>query len=142
MKQLGIQNYDNISQPTPLNFEKKIEKIVACAYHTILMTEEGEIYGFGDNGYGQIALKSEIKNVKEPQIIMKNPNISIIVSKSAFNCDWSIETHSHFSFKFQIKILFFLNSLKYFQNKTKIKIPKFVVHEIIKFIASPSFLLD
>jgi hypothetical protein len=46
--------------------------------------------------------------------------------------EWTKDNHKHFPKQFKIQIETFLNCLKRNQQKTGIKIPKFVLFEIIK----------
>jgi alpha-tubulin suppressor-like RCC1 family protein len=83
-----------------------------------LTTEDGEIYGFGENNDGQLALPKQAK-IEIPTFLMKNENFSIILSRSSLNTDWNIQTHSHFPMRFKERIDFLMKCLKCFQKKNK-----------------------
>ena len=64
-------------------------------------------------------------------VILENCSVKIILaSDEPFH--WSPELHFSFNDVFKNKITNFLFCLKHFQKETKIKIPKFVLFEIIK----------
>lgn len=37
-------------------FDKKIKDFVSGGYHNLILTDEGDVYGFGSNIYGQLGL--------------------------------------------------------------------------------------
>jgi len=59
---------------------------------------------------------------------MKNKSINIYGGKI-----WKPEYHKKYSCEFQQRIFVFLLCLKKIHNEISIKIPRFVVYEIIKF---------
>ena len=71
------------------------------------------------------------KNSHQPTILMTNPSIKVLMSGSR-NIVWTPERHIYFSESFQKCVLGFLLCLKKIQKTTKIKIPKFVLFEIVK----------
>ena len=56
------------------------------------------------------------------------------------NLDWDVKIHKNFNENFKKSVFFFCTVLKYFEKRNKIKIPKFVVFEIIKQVDRKSFL--
>ena len=55
--QLGSEalNEEN-NKPIDINIEDKIIKQISCgSYHTLVLTSDGMVYGWGDNEFGQIA---------------------------------------------------------------------------------------
>ena len=72
-------------------------------------------------------------------------NLTNYVNKSSmdmvlwFNSKWSVGTHTTSPYPFRFAVSSFLFCLKRIQSETKLKIPKFVVFEIIKRIDKKSF---
>lgn len=54
-------------------FDDRIAKIAASDNHSALITDEGELYTWGDNGYGQLGLKGDYtekpKSVDKPTLV-------------------------------------------------------------------------
>ena len=67
--QLGLGHVDNTVHPTEIEaFEgKNIKSIVGGEHHTIALTEEGEVYGFGKNDEGQLGLGEDYEPEPEPE---------------------------------------------------------------------------
>ena len=94
--------------------------------------EDGE--GTGINCAFQLGIKDVNKKRNEFTLILKNESIRMVDSSSSHLIPfiWSIEEHIYFSSSFKESILTFYLSLKRIQFKTSLKIPKFVIFEIIK----------
>ena len=77
---LGIGGTENILVPTLVQTlkDKKITEIYAGTYHSLAKTEEGEIYVWGQNKYGQLGLVSpeSQKRLAESQGIIHKHDIS------------------------------------------------------------------
>ena len=78
--------------------------------------------------------------MKEPKKILKplflkmnEKNISIFNNGENF-IEWSSSNHKLFYFPFKQNVFLFFLVLKFFKNKFDLKIPKFVLFEIIKFV--------
>jgi len=70
--QLGLGEYvgSAISAPTPVTFfkDKKI-KIFAGAYHSMALTEEGLLYSWGYNNFGQLGFQTKTPFISLPREI-------------------------------------------------------------------------
>lgn len=77
---LGIDGTENTLVPTLVQTlkDKKITEIYAGTYHSLAKTEEGEIYVWGQNKYGQLGLVSPQvqKTLAESQDIIRKHDIS------------------------------------------------------------------
>lgn len=64
-------------------FEGRVAKIAASDNHSALITDEGELYTWGDNGYGQLGLKADdsdkLKSVDKPTLVpyFKDNNVRV-----------------------------------------------------------------
>ncbi|KAI9298974.1 RCC1/BLIP-II [Neoconidiobolus thromboides FSU 785] len=54
-----------------INFSQKIKSVYSGIKHSIILTEEGKIYGMGDNKYGQL-----LKNPKENRFLIEITEIT------------------------------------------------------------------
>ena len=65
--QLGLNDTVNRDIPTKLdstNYDNKtITQITAGGYHTLIRTTDGEVYAFGNNGFGQLGLGDNEKRL-------------------------------------------------------------------------------
>ena len=114
-------------------------------------TESGEVFIFGKNADGQVGLGNG--NVNEPQLLMKDDSISILLGFFYtfffykpifilfFFCHklggsrlgrWSHKHHVHYSEFFKRGVLAFVLVLKRVQKQYNLKIPKFVLFEILQ----------
>jgi len=77
--QLGIKEKYLLCSFTPIkiNINLKVKDISCGDYHTIILTDKGDIYGFGANKYGQLGLDDD-DNVIFPTKL----NISNVLSTS------------------------------------------------------------
>ena len=76
--QLGIEEKYllYVFKPTKIDINLKIKDISCGNYHTILLTDKGDIYGFGSNKYGQLG----IDNCGEDVIYPIKINISNVLN--------------------------------------------------------------
>ena len=110
------------------------------------MKENGKVYGWGNNKYGELGL-GHTKTIKEPTLISSLSSINVIPFET--NCyfigEWNISNHFKFSTKIkeQIKTILLLSL---FNPTTKqpqhsncyfYKLPREIRFEIFKFI--PTF---
>jgi hypothetical protein len=65
-----------------------------------------------------------------------------LVSNFQNQVEWKMENHSKFFPKFKENVFYFLLSLKYFEKKTLLKIPKVIRHEIIRKMVIPLVVTD
>eukprot|EP01091_Cochliopodium_minus_P014907 TRINITY_DN5167_c0_g1_i1.p1 TRINITY_DN5167_c0_g1~~TRINITY_DN5167_c0_g1_i1.p1 ORF type:complete len:417 (-),score=67.72 TRINITY_DN5167_c0_g1_i1:35-1285(-) len=73
--QLGFESVNYIfSTPIVLMKDSSIKKICCGWYYTIFLKENGEVWGMGDNQYGQLGLMFK-KQVKVPTLLLKDANI-------------------------------------------------------------------
>ena len=64
---------------------------------------------------------------------MNDPSI-ININGISIDFGWSPDNHKYFSIKFKLEVELLYLCLKRIQNLAKLKIPKFVIYEIVKFI--------
>ena len=69
-----------------------------------------------------------------PKLLMNNKDILIFLAGSV-ESDWSPEKHNYFSFSFRMSVLYLVLGLKRIHKTTKLKVPKFILFEIIKKMA-------
>ena len=61
--QIGSETLNNIenNKPININIEDKSIKQISCGYnHTLVLTSDGMVYGWGSNGSGQIGCGKEL----------------------------------------------------------------------------------
>jgi len=76
--QLGNGKDQEIKNPEPFlipNLEN-IKYLSCGAYHNLVLREDGGVYAFGDNEYGQLGIGQKFKIISEPQIIFNIENIA------------------------------------------------------------------
>ncbi len=49
---LGLGDVTNRTTPQKITFAKKVIKISSGYDHSLILTDDGEVYGFGFNGHG------------------------------------------------------------------------------------------
>lgn len=64
--------------PMPVNFDKKIKKLALGFYHTLALTENGELWAWGANGEGQLGIGSREAFVAEPRRVLSGIEIKDI----------------------------------------------------------------
>ena len=128
--QLGIGNNENQFIPKLVMIDKEIKSISCGSHHSMILKENGEVFVFGYNYYGQLGIGNN-ENQNKPILLMKDDSISILIGGKSM-MEWSHENHIHFPDSFKKRILLFVLFLKRNQIKTGLKIPKFVLFEIIK----------
>eukprot|EP01080_Neovahlkampfia_damariscottae_P004807 gene4807-8393_t len=67
----------SISIPTEIKIEENIKKVVGGFSSTIIITNDGKIYGFGESSSGQLGIKSD-SIIYEPTEILSVKNLNII----------------------------------------------------------------
>ena len=80
------------------------------------------------------------KTVKTPTKVFENKNLSIVLSKSSFNLSWEPQNHQFFFYSFKLSVKVLVCCLKVIQKNAGLKIPKFVLYEIIRFFSFPPFV--
>jgi alpha-tubulin suppressor-like RCC1 family protein len=112
---------DRIYKPTLLMNDKEIKAISCRDPYTFIYKNNGDVisykYGIFNNG----------------EVITNDPSI-IQINKELIEFPWSIEHHKYFSTKFKEGIETLYRCLKRYQMLIMLKIPRFVVYEIIKFV--------
>ena len=111
--------------------DKNIKNIYCGWYYTLIYKNNGDLFVCGSSTFGQLGLGNH--NSKDKLTLLMN-DISIIYINNIAIPGWSPENHKDFSPLFQSKILLFYQCLKRIQLLTGLKIPKFIIYEIIKFI--------
>ena len=91
----------------------------------------GDILSFGSNSYGQLGLNHYNDNYI-PTLLTNNPYIKSINGDEIKR--WSIGNFRDLSILEQERIKIFYYCLKRIQIQTTLKIPKFVIYEILKFL--------
>jgi len=122
-------NKNNMA-PTVLMNDKNITNILCGVHHSMILKNNGELYVCGDNEYGQLGLGHK-ENVFKPTLLMTNKTIKFYNSMPT---QWTSENHKNCAPSFKQRIIAFVLFLKRNQMKTGLKIPKFVLFEIIKFV--------
>lgn len=129
--QLGLG--DTLSRPsfTTVMKDKSITKISCGLAHSMFYKKTGEIFVFGESISGQLGLESK-GEVTVPSLLMKVESLAILLS-GASQTNWSIHSHLNFPQSFQLSVTHLFLCLQRLRNETKLKIPRFVIYEIIKF---------
>ena len=105
---------------------------IHCAFqHTFIYLQNGDLYAFGDTSDGRLSRKFEHEYILRPFLLRNDPTILSFCGQ--VNVVWKAEHHLSFSLAFQQTIQQFVFSLKRIEKQTRLKIPKFVLFEIIKF---------
>lgn len=82
--QLGHGTCDNEYYPKLLQFEDACMQITAGHAHSLILTCDGKLYGFGSNAFGQLATDNSIGNkITQPIRIFLQPHIHIPIEKVA-----------------------------------------------------------
>jgi len=125
---------NNSKEPRVLMNDSKIRSIFSGAEHAMILKNNDELFVFGENSYCQLGLGTHTGyNLDIPKLLMKDQNIEIFGDNATY-LEWSCKNHNSFSKEFQQRIHTFLLFLKRNQMKTGLKIPKFVLFEIIKYV--------
>lgn len=95
-------------------------QMIAC------IGNSGELFVFGTGN------ESDKPNIDIPTLLIKNPTLKIIMN-SQLNIIWSPNNHINYPKDFQDSVLCLLLYLKRNQIRTRLKIPRFVIYEIIKY---------
>jgi alpha-tubulin suppressor-like RCC1 family protein len=130
--QLGLGHYQNKNVPTLTianDHTNPINQISCGDNHTIILKCNGEIYGFGENTYGQLGLNIDANKVNKPTLLAENVR-TIFGTRSV--TEWKPENHFRCMDLFKQKILAFLLCHKRSYSNTSLRVPKFVLYEIIK----------
>jgi alpha-tubulin suppressor-like RCC1 family protein len=127
--QLGLGHNQNQNTPQLLMKDENISQIACGGCHTIILKNNNELYVFGNNIIGQLGLgHNENQNV--PQLLMSN--VSLIANTIKKRERWDHQHHQFYGELFRQRILTFLLAHKRNQIRTGLRIPKFVLFEIIK----------
>lgn len=156
--QLGFSNIESIKTPKLLLNDINIDYIYCTGYILIVYKCNGDILlsGYIRNKYYSKSL-TLLKNIIEIRYIWINDNnlflyrnngdilisdfndISVnqnvilkYINTYEINIYWSPQIHKNYDFNSKNRICLFIKCLKYKQKITNIKIPKFVLFEIIK----------
>jgi len=122
--QLGLAYNIDVFKPTILMTNDNIE-IISCYYdYSLIYMKDGSLLQFGS----QCVSKNK---PNKPTWIGKYENLSLLYSESLIK-NWTVEKHRNFPDSFKEGILTFMMYLRENRNKTGLRIPKFVLFEIIK----------
>lgn len=141
--QLGFKANDNIDirnnnryilMPTLLMNDINIKIIYCGRKHSIIYKNDGDLLVFGNNDNGQLGFINDKKNIYEPILIMNDP-LFVKINDQPILVEWSPKNHKYFSDTFKFEVLILYKCLKRIQLLTDLKIPKFIIYEIIKCIS-------
>lgn len=150
-------------------YERSENKKISCGmHHSMILMDNGELWGFGHNLFNQLCsndrqeywkpilcMKDDLINTincgyhnsiifrkngellifgHNPILLVKDPTIKFIMNDKV-NIIWDPYNHHHINYPkcFQDSVLYLLLYLKRNFILTGLKIPKFVIYEIIKF---------
>lgn len=124
-KQLILNNYTYIymNKPTLLMNDKNIKTIHCGSDYSIIYKNDGSLLYFGFFNY----------DYNNGKILLNDPSI-IRFNNQVIPFEWSPVNHKYFSNKFHLQTLILYKCLNRIQSSKSIKIPKFVIYEIIKFL--------
>jgi hypothetical protein len=109
--------------------DESISQIACGNNHTVILKNNGDVYVFGRNKNGQLGL-GHYKNQNVPQLLMSNVSL---IANTIKKCErWDHVHHQFYGELFRQRILTFLLAHKRNQIRTGLRIPKFVLFEIIK----------
>ena len=120
------------NSPYTIMSNKNIVSVQVSYQHTYIYLSNGDLYVFGATEGGQLSIKLEEDYVPEPFLLKNDPNILYFCGDII--SVWTSEEHLLFPEIFKLEVLQLLFALKRLQKLTKIKIPKFVIFEIIKLL--------
>lgn len=81
--QLGLgQLIREVDKPTLITGLEKIKYLACGEYHTLLVTEKGNLYGFGSNYDGQLGVGIEKENIYEPTPIVLPPDFTGVIPRA------------------------------------------------------------
>ena len=83
--QLGVNDFDHRNKPTLIKLEKdgnkvNVKAISAGVMHSLILTEDGDVYSFGRNDEGQLGLEGPSLPVTEPHLIVMTEKIKVIAA--------------------------------------------------------------
>ena len=125
MVDIKTKTPDNI--PTFLINDINIRTIVSNGNDMIIYKDNGNIYKKSDCSLKMIKYLNNLGTLIMNDTYVKSINEIDIMR-------WSIENYKYLSIYVQKQIKIFYCCLKRIQNQKSIKIPKFVIYEILKFI--------
>jgi len=128
---LEVEQNDTVCKLTKLMKDTNVKSICCRGDYSMILKNNGELYAFGDNTYGQLGLEKDELNIHTPTLILTNSTINL--QEQQIQIMWKHHNHIHYSTKFKQRIDTFMFFLKRNYMSTGLKIPKFVVFEIIKF---------
>jgi alpha-tubulin suppressor-like RCC1 family protein len=71
---LGVKSGDKIGTPILVPFSGQVKEVACGVFYTLVLTEEGDVYGMGNNKYAQLGLGHKI-NEPKPTLIHELGNI-------------------------------------------------------------------
>ena len=154
LERLG--NNDDQNKPVLLMKDDQIKQICCGCFHSLIYKKNGELlvfcrhddgqlglgnkkngelWSFGHNclgQLGQLALGNK-EDINKPVLLCRDPSIKFIMDKNV-ELIWNPDNHTYYPKQFKDKIYYLILFLKRNQIQTGLKIPKFVIFEIIKLI--------
>ena len=151
--QLGLGDNDNKNVPTllmktwddvvpslnpPLGTDrrqdrvktKRIHQIICGAFHTFILRNNGELFAFGFNLYGQLGL-GDTDNINTPTLLMIDENIVSINGTMIEKIKWNPDIYQTLSITKQREIKYFLLVCHCYKKIYQIKMIKYMRHAII-----------
>jgi len=127
--QLSLNEQTDTWIPILLMVDIDIDFVDAGYDHSVIVKNNGDVFVFGNNARGCLIANNKDICIKVPTLLMTNPNIKSLTNPRKWKC----ENHKSFPLNFRLGIWTFLLCMKRNQVNTGLKIPKFVLFEIIKF---------
>jgi alpha-tubulin suppressor-like RCC1 family protein len=127
--QSGIGNTQNSNKPKLIELNDVLIQKISCGqFHSLLLSNCGDIYAFGDNKYGQIGNNNREMQLKPLKLIHKNrfvdiashfyEHISISLSVDGIYYVWGFCGQKQYLTPIETNIKSFNEILSYYCNKT------------------------
>eukprot|EP00924_Labyrinthula_sp_SR-Ha-C_P001630 maker-scaffold_18-snap-gene-4.42-mRNA-1 protein AED:0.03 eAED:0.03 QI:72/1/1/1/1/0.66/3/1018/337 len=74
-----ISNVNHVTAPTLISYfskleEEKVVKVKACAFHSLVLTDQGKLYSFGEGKFGRLGLGSETTKFEPERVSFPDDN--------------------------------------------------------------------
>eukprot|EP01091_Cochliopodium_minus_P012604 TRINITY_DN3852_c0_g1_i1.p1 TRINITY_DN3852_c0_g1~~TRINITY_DN3852_c0_g1_i1.p1 ORF type:complete len:403 (+),score=100.93 TRINITY_DN3852_c0_g1_i1:114-1211(+) len=116
----------------------RIVSIASGRFHNFILLDNGELYMWGTNTYGQLNPTGIFNQTLEIPTIVKFPEKQVLIRNLFFSkCAsvWSPESHFLFPISIQKIVFFTLACFSILKKKKIVFIPKFVVYHLLKFLS-------
>jgi len=135
--QLGLGHTQRQMIPILMMKDEQVTDLFCGNDHCFLFKMNGDLLGWGTNIRGQLGLGNTQSSQKswmeenKPVLVLNDPTLESVNGRK-LQLQWRPEKHSRYPSAFRQRILTFVLSLKVFHQKTALKLPKFLLFEIIK----------